>query len=295
VIDRKRFLAPLTGAVTAVPAWRATTEERARALSAFQRDRILTDLTRAEARDVLVALFEMATDRDLRRPRDMKDDVLVAAVAPAISSGKLLLISGWDGNARLDGTRGGVDTSPATQLDRVVQTVMGDRSSLDFEGGRYRLVAAQRWTRQRKDGKYTLVPEGQARPLVARMAERLAKTSDERAAWKGVIEAVALQLHGGGLVLTRWAPPVGAPRPLSVAPVTTPSQVHAPVAEQHWIEIKLEYDDGTPFDGNCEVELPDGRRTHGAPDKDGIVRIDGIPPGACKLSLPDMDASAWNA
>ena len=63
--------------------------------------------------------------------------------------------------------------------------------------------------------------------------------------------------------------------------------------EQTWIEVDVRFEDGTPFDGNVVIELPGGRKTEGAPDANGIIRIDGIDPGSCKLTITELDASAW--
>ena len=64
--------------------------------------------------------------------------------------------------------------------------------------------------------------------------------------------------------------------------------------KRDWIEIEIVYDDGTPYDGNCHVQLPSGAETDGAPDEDGVVRIDGLLPGSCRVSFPDLDASVWD-
>jgi hypothetical protein len=73
----------------------------------------------------------------------------------------------------------------------------------------------------------------------------------------------------------------------------TPSQVRASLAQQDWFEIEIEYEDGSPFDGNAAIELPGGRRTDGPPDADGVVRVDGIDPGSCKVSFPSLDTDSW--
>jgi hypothetical protein len=64
------------------------------------------------------------------------------------------------------------------------------------------------------------------------------------------------------------------------------------IAEEHWIEVEIVYEDGTPYEGDCTLELPDGRKTKGPPGEKGIVRIDGTTPGSCKLSFEDLDAAS---
>jgi predicted component of type VI protein secretion system len=61
-----------------------------------------------------------------------------------------------------------------------------------------------------------------------------------------------------------------------------------------WIEIEVVFDDGTPFTGNCVVDLPSNLRTDGAPDDEGLIRIEGIDPGSCKVSFPDLDGAVWD-
>ena len=173
---------------------------------------------------------------------------------------------------------------------------MAGRPAIEFEGRQYRFVDAERSPRQKGESDFRLVPEAKARELVTRMAERLAKVPDERLSWKRLADKLTDRRGGAGILLMRNAPPSGgsAARPAVEAPLTTPSQARAQVATQDWIEIKIEYTDGSPFDGNCIVELPDGRRTEGAPDSNGVIRVDGINPGSCKLSFPQLDAAAWD-
>lgn len=76
-------------------------------------------------------------------------------------------------------------------------------------------------------------------------------------------------------------------------PTATPSQLRPKVAQQDWIEIRMEYDDGSPFDGSCVLLLPDSRKTEGPPDADGVVRLERLDPGSCKLSFPELDALGW--
>jgi len=125
------------------------------------------------------------------------------------------------------------------------------------------------------------------------MSERWAKTPEQRASWQRLAEKVTDWRSGAGVVLTRSAPAPGETAKRIEAPVVTPSQARPRVAQQDWVEIKIEYEDGSPFDGNCVIELPGGRKTDGSPDADGVVRVDGIDPGGCKVSFPNVDADAW--
>ena len=56
-----------------------------------------------------------------------------------------------------------------------------------------------------------------------------------------------------------------------------------------WIELKIQFDDGAPYPGNCVIELPGGDRSEGPPDAEGVIRMERLDPGSCKVSFPDLD------
>lgn len=290
--DRRRILTTSDGWVTPLAVWRATAGERARALAPLQSSRIPRDLRRNAGRHDLLVLYEVATGMRLQSPRDLKDDELVAAVESAMSNGRVLFIPGRDPEHRTarhplaDGPR-------ETDQDRLVKSVMGERSAMEFEGHRYHFVAADGSRRQVEQSGYRLMPETQARALVTRMATRIAKSPEERASWQQLAAELTDRRDGAGVLLTRYVPTPRSNSGQTDAPAVTPSRARPQVALRDWIEIGIEYKDGSPFDGNCLVELPDGRKTEGAPDEDGVVRVRGIDPGSCKVSFPTLDASAW--
>jgi hypothetical protein len=41
------------------------------------------------------------------------------------------------------------------------------------------------------------------------------------------------------------------------------------------------------------VALPDGSTRAGVTGEDGVARLEGIPPGTCRVSFPDLDRDAW--
>jgi hypothetical protein len=293
VFDRDRILTTSDGWITPLATWRATAEERDSALRPFQCSGIVRDLHRDGARHHLLALYRVATGMELYPPQEVSDHFVVAAIESAITDGRLILIPGGD-----QGHRGAGQPSEAgareTEQDRLVKSVMGDRADVEFERHRYRLVAADRWSRQVSEGDYRLVLEGQAREVVTRMVDALAKTPDERTAWQQLAAALTDRRNAVGILLLRHVPPttwIAKPTDVPVAP--PPAAAQAKVAPQDWIEIQIEYEDGSPFDGSCVVELPGGRSTEGPPDADGVVRIKGMDPGSCKLSFPALDATAW--
>ncbi|MEJ7712144.1 MAG: hypothetical protein WKF84_20360 [Pyrinomonadaceae bacterium] len=64
-----------------------------------------------------------------------------------------------------------------------------------------------------------------------------------------------------------------------------------------WIEIELVNAEGQPIpDQRYRIEVPDGTFRDGNLDKQGKARVDGIDPGQCEVSFPDLDGSSeWAA
>lgn len=62
----------------------------------------------------------------------------------------------------------------------------------------------------------------------------------------------------------------------------------------HWIEVVLLDERGKPVPNRaCEIITPDKARHTGTTDKKGRVRLDGIPPGPCQVSFPELDDDEW--
>lgn len=286
MLDRDQILSTWHGWVTPLPAWRATAENRNKALHAFECARLLGDVRRNGARGDLLVLYRAATGAPPWSPGALHDDVLMAAIESAISKRELLLIPA---SAVARPTSSGAPRTPAqTQQDSLIQSVMKDRPALSFEGRRYRFTPADSWGGPQDPREYVPIRQEQARDLVARMADAQADSPADRAAWQAVAAALTDPRSGPGILLLRYAPPSGAPTPRADVPVVTPSQLAPKLAELDFIEIEIQYDDGTPYDGNCLVALPGGRTTEGPPDGGGVVRVDKIDPGDCTLSFPDL-------
>ncbi len=64
--------------------------------------------------------------------------------------------------------------------------------------------------------------------------------------------------------------------------------------ELSWIEIELVGEDDKPIPGEAyRVTLADGSVASGTLDEKGFVRVEGIEPGTCRVTFPDLDAGAW--
>jgi hypothetical protein len=78
--------------------------------------------------------------------------------------------------------------------------------------------------------------------------------------------------------------------PIVAAPVAPPK----PKKETAWIEIELVGEDDSPVGGErFRLVLPDGSTREGILDPMGRARIEGIDPGTCKVSFPNLDEEAW--
>jgi len=63
----------------------------------------------------------------------------------------------------------------------------------------------------------------------------------------------------------------------------------------HWIEIVLVDEQENPASGEAySITLPDGKTVaEGTLDEKGFVRVDGIDPGTCKVTFPNLEKQAW--
>jgi type VI secretion system secreted protein VgrG len=61
-----------------------------------------------------------------------------------------------------------------------------------------------------------------------------------------------------------------------------------------WIEIQMLDEDGGPVAGEAfQILLPDGSTYGGTLDEKGLARVDGIEPGNCQITFPNLDDSAF--
>ena len=91
---------------------------------------------------------------------------------------------------------------------------------------------------------------------------------------------------------TFWYDPVGT----SVLPCSSdlPPRVVS-TEKKHWIEIALLDEKGNPVAGQSyQIRLPNGTVVTGSLDSRGLARVEGIDPGTCKVTFPDLEKKAWN-
>lgn len=62
-----------------------------------------------------------------------------------------------------------------------------------------------------------------------------------------------------------------------------------------WIEIRMTDMDDRPVTGRVyRIVLPDGETAaEGTLDDKGTARVEGIDPGSCQVTFPDLDQDAW--
>ncbi len=86
------------------------------------------------------------------------------------------------------------------------------------------------------------------------------------------------------------------PGKISVKPVPfhPPADDEEDDTEKTWIEIELVDESDEPVAGEkYRITVPDGRVASGTLDGNGFARVDGIDPGTCQITFPDLDKDAW--
>lgn len=86
--------------------------------------------------------------------------------------------------------------------------------------------------------------------------------------------------------MTKAAGPAAAP--------DEPNKTFVDEAKKSWIEIELVDQGGkpVPFE-RYRITSPDGSVIDGNLDAVGRARVEGIDPGNCKVSYPDLDKDSW--
>ena len=61
-----------------------------------------------------------------------------------------------------------------------------------------------------------------------------------------------------------------------------------------WVEVELLDQNRRPVKGaKVEITLPDGSTTRGNLSSEGTLRVNGIDPGSCSVTFPDLDGREW--
>jgi hypothetical protein len=269
-----------------VPTWQASADERSRALTPVHASSLVRALGREGNRAALVALYGLATGSDPHAPNRIQPSKLVAGIIAALDSGRLLLLaSDARGQPAMGGTGATPDSGSAEQ--RLVSAVVTAWPSLSFEGTRYVLLAAEAGTLVSGFTEFRQVSASEADNLVGRMGDVLSRTPADRSLWADVRTAISRGDDKARIVLLRPLQGTTAPAPEAVAAPNLPTG--PTIAKRTWIEFKIQFDDGTPYPGNCVVEVPGGIKSEGPPDGEGVIRIDRIDPGSVKIAFPDLD------
>jgi len=81
---------------------------------------------------------------------------------------------------------------------------------------------------------------------------------------------------------------------------STPVKPHKPPEDEEekekksWIEIEMVDEEDEPVPGEkYKITLPDDSVAEGTLDNNGFARVDGIDPGTCKITFPELDKDAW--
>jgi type VI secretion system secreted protein VgrG len=76
---------------------------------------------------------------------------------------------------------------------------------------------------------------------------------------------------------------------------------HKPLATEEeaaekksWIEIEMVDEEDEPVPGEkYKITLPDNSVAEGTLDEKGFARVEGIEPGNCRITFPELDKDAW--
>ena len=94
-------------------------------------------------------------------------------------------------------------------------------------------------------------------------------------------------------------PPIASDQAQQAVANQQGDQAPPPVVKQcpnskTWIEVRLLDMEGNPVPGKkCRIKTSTGQVKESALDKDGKMRFDGIDPGSCTISFPELDMEAW--
>jgi hypothetical protein len=222
-----------------------------------------------------------AVSHETLNVRNLTTDELARRVLDAAARGHVLVFR----------ASGGAQASGRTDAIAVlVRQVMGARRELFFEGHAYRIAdlsiggAGSEW----QDS--ALLEHAEAVAAVERMAERLPRSTEERSRWAALL---AFMKGDGreprvGLLRVRRAAAAAPPPEPAPTPRPPPPRPPQPQEDLSWIEVRVTDTAGTPYAGRVRLKLPNGASVDASTDQDGVVRLDGILPGNCVVTLLDV-------
>ena len=115
--------------------------------------------------------------------------------------------------------------------------------------------------------------------------------SSAGAAGGGAVAAAATAAAAAAAAQTRQAQELVAA--LSQSGALSPRKVDP--KKKDWVEIEVVDETGAPVAYQpYRIEAPDGEICEGWTDANGIARLEGIPPGTCKITLTNLDEKAWD-
>jgi type VI secretion system secreted protein VgrG len=82
---------------------------------------------------------------------------------------------------------------------------------------------------------------------------------------------------------------------VQVKPHKPPQSPQDKKQKKSWIEIEMVDEEKDPVPGEpYRITLPDGETlAEGTLDDKGFARVDGIDPGSCQITFPELDKDAW--
>jgi len=79
-----------------------------------------------------------------------------------------------------------------------------------------------------------------------------------------------------------------------VKPYKPPQTEEEKEQKTSWIEIRLRDQEDQPIPGEkYRITLPDGTVAEGTLDENGEARVEGIDPGTCEVTFPELDKDSW--
>jgi len=77
-------------------------------------------------------------------------------------------------------------------------------------------------------------------------------------------------------------------------PYKAPETKEEKEKKKAWIAVEMIDEEKNPVPGlRYKITLPDDTVAEGTLDDKGYAKVEGIEPGSCKITFPDLDKEAW--